>query len=578
MIVYRESERTVTTGPLLSELQQGLRAQAMRRIPLHGPATDLLIEFGELEAALADRLLPTRDGWPPTLRLARRISVGIGHLFRCAWRGIPSDQAPVRPEALLGALRTLVQLPLPRTLTLRAPEGYTHYGLYPETYLEAARRFSGEHPASHAVVVGLRSIGTSLSAVVTAELEAAGWSVSSLTLRPRGAVHDRRIDLTRELACRLAADAAWWVVVDEGPGMSGSSFCGTAEGLEALGVPSARITFFCSWDPDPGTLTSPRARARWTTHRRLWVPFEEVWPRLEDAPFRDLSGGAWRQTLGYGPAAVHPHHERRKLLCAEPRARGDLRLFRFAGLGHYGRGKLSRAHLLAEAGFTPPLVGWNHGFIVESFLRGRPLRALSAQPGFLAQVSRYLACIYKEFAVGEAIDLEQNLAMMRENVAELLGDAWAARVDPPAERHRNLLCDQIAVAVDGRMLPHEWIRTRGGWFKTDALDHHDDHFFTGRQDIAWDLAGCAVELGLSDGALATLLQSYVRRSGDRGVAARLPFYNVAYLACRGAYAVFAVRTLGDSPERAGFAALGEKYREGLKAAILRLQRTGERRG
>ena len=58
----------------------------------------------------------------------------------------------------------------------------------------------------------------------------------------------------------------------------------------------------------------------------------------------------------------------------------------------------------------------------------------------------------------------------------------------------------VVVAIDGRMLPHEWLETRMAIVKADALDHHDDHFFPGCQDIAWDIAGASVEWRRSRGS------------------------------------------------------------------------------
>ncbi len=53
------------------------------------------------------------------------------------------------------------------------------------------------------------------------------------------------------------------------------------------------------------------------------------------------------------------------------------------------------------------------------------------------------------------------------------------------------------------MLPHEWIRTASGFLKTDAVDHQDDLFFPGCQDIAWDIAGAIVEFGIPREALVS---------------------------------------------------------------------------
>ncbi len=55
------------------------------------------------------------------------------------------------------------------------------------------------------------------------------------------------------------------------------------------------------------------------------------------------------------------------------------------------------------------------------------------------------------------------------------------------------------MAIDGRMLPHEWVTDGGRLMKVDALDHPADDFLPGCRDIAWDVAGACVELGLSAG-------------------------------------------------------------------------------
>ncbi len=127
-------------------------------------------------------------------------------------------------------------------MRLRVPEGYAYYALYPETYVAASRLFLNGRERGTAVCVGIRSIGTSLSAVVGATLELEGWEVHPLTLRPRGDPFRRRPVLTRELAHWLERqEQAYFLVIDEGPGLSGSSLCGVADVISELGVPDARI-------------------------------------------------------------------------------------------------------------------------------------------------------------------------------------------------------------------------------------------------------------------------------------------------------------------------------------------------
>ncbi|MBZ5585043.1 MAG: hypothetical protein LAQ30_23105, partial [Acidobacteriia bacterium] len=50
---------------------------------------------------------------------------------------------------------------------------------------------------------------------------------------------------------------------------------------------------------------------------------------------------------------------------------------------------------------------------------------------------------------------------------------------PDVSGWRAAVEDGAAIALDGRMLRHEWLETARGYMKADALDHHDDHFFPG---------------------------------------------------------------------------------------------------
>ena len=59
---------------------------------------------------------------------------------------------------------------LPETVTVSVPEGFAYYALYPEMYRIAAREFAREQRPRAAVVIGIRSIGAALAAVVAEEL------------------------------------------------------------------------------------------------------------------------------------------------------------------------------------------------------------------------------------------------------------------------------------------------------------------------------------------------------------------------------------------------------------------------
>jgi hypothetical protein len=493
MIVYREQRRRVRVAELQARI-------AFARDPV-----ERLIESGELAAGLADEM----------------------------------ESAP-------GA-------PAPDTVTVSVPEGFAYYALYPEMYRLAARRFWEDARPPRAVVIGIRSIGATLGEVVAATLRSCGCEVESCTVRPRGHPWNRELTLAPELERRWCAlRAAHFAVVDEGPGLSGSSFACVAECLSTLGIPDDRIVLFPAWDPDPSALLSETARRRWPRHRKYLSRFEDMnlFPGA-----RDLSAGNWRALLFTNERdypAVQPQHERRKYL-------RDGTLYKFAGLGRYGVATLHRACRLASAGFAPAVEGLENGFLATRWCPGRPLSARAVDSGLLEMMARYLAFRRAEFPADTAADLTE---MIRINAAEALGPQCLERL---AALRRP---DAPACAIDGRMLPHEWLHTPAGWVKTDATDHHDDHFYPGPQDIACDLAAAMIEFELTRAQSARLISEYTALSGDRTILARLSFHRLGWLAFRLGYTGMAAAALPSAhPDAGRFKILRTRYTALLRQEI-----------
>jgi hypothetical protein len=173
-------------------------------------------------------------------------------------------------------------------------------------------------------------------------------------------------------------------------------------------------------------------------------------------------------------------------------------------------------------------------------------------------VASYLAHLFQHHPAEPTTSESTLQEMLRVNVAEGLKD-------PGLEKEVTRLPAQAwserAVALDGRMLAHEWVATRQGYLKVDAMDHHDDHFFPGCQDIAWDVASAAIELGLSRPGRAYLVHRYRSLSGDRTITSRLHVYAAAYLAFRLGYTDLATVALGESEDGKRFAQERQRYRE-----------------
>ena len=549
MLVYREHES-------FSDASVALRhviavAEAAARTPTRDAAVDLLIELGEFEAAVTDRLFPEADGLDDRARCLRGASLSAAH----AVLGARQDTTnPTHARSVLRELTTISAEWLPRSIAIRISEGYAYYALHPHLYAGCAGRFMDDHSPAHAVCLGIRSIGTSLSAVVAAALETRGVGIDLYSVRRHGHPFHRTLSLRADLAARLrrAPRGSFYLVIDEGPGLSGSSFASVAEALVALGVPASRIVLFASWDSDGSSLKSDDARKVWTRHQR-YAPVRQAALRGTD-----WSAGAWRRhVLGNDESvwpAVQPQHEVEKAYLPE----GDL-IVRFAGLGRYGRAKLARAETLAAHGLGPLPQGLQDGYLSLRFVSGAACRKASLE--LCDAMAAHAAFLTREFPAERSPSIHQLQLMTETNLGEGGVDRQVLR---GLDEARAALASAPTSRIDGRMMPHDWIRTNGGSFvKVDALDHHADHFFPGIQDAGWDLAAAAFEFDLDAEQRDRVVSRYAAASGDRDVRVRLPFFDVAYPAFRLGYATLASQSVSDPRERTRFARVIARCRDRL---------------
>jgi hypothetical protein len=507
VLVYRDAARSLTGKEIQRELASRLaRCEAEPAVlerEQRGALLALLLVASELETALDD----LAEGEHAAARASvRRFTDACAVAW---WTGAVWDGPRWARE--LGAWS------LPDSLMLKRAEGYAYYALDPAAYAIAAVE---QAPLTGRVlVVGIRSIGTSLSAVVLASLRARGLEAERISVRPNGHAWDRRYTPDGSELARLRAFAgAPCFIVDEGPGLSGSTFLAVGEGLERAGLSRDSITFFTSHAADARRLVARDAERRWQRFRTLAVPDLAI----DDA--LDLGAGRWRRCV-YASEVEWPgcwtSAERRKF-----RSAGGSDLLKFEGLGPYADAPLARAEELARAGFTPSLYRARPGYLRQPWTEGevlqRPFRACGLRSRLVPWLVEYLAFRSEVFRAPEAqpAALEE---MARVNVAEAIGLELPRSFRLEVERW---------VYPDARLAPHEWLVSRTGeLIKLDAVDHGDDHFFPGPCDPAWDLAGAIIELELSDGEAVELLDAYRRRTGD-AIAARVPAHQIAYAAAR----------------------------------------------
>jgi hypothetical protein len=515
MLVYGDIERTEEACAVAAEIAERLeRCRAMPRgVDRHQTLVAAFIRAGELVQGLADAAF-TGAGVDD---VGERQDAGCALLQALAREVVASWDSGFTHIPPTSHQPLLQPLSVREPIRTRQAEGYAFYALYPESYVAAALR-SGLGPDT--TVIGIRSIGASLGAVVAAALGAA----PAHHLRPTGHPFDRQVAIGDRLAARLLEGTGPFAIVDEGPGLSGSSFNCVADWLSAHGVDEARIHFFPSHAGDLGRAARPEHRRRWSVVHKHVVSFDQAIAdatcpehRLEtwisatvgglNAPLQDLSGGHWRTLQNGMPDHWPPADcalESRKFRAT---VGGRRWLAKFAGIGRTGEARMQLASQLAAAGFAPVPLGLMHGFLVTPWIEQRPGPATPP----LDRVLDYLAFRASLPATGPGAPLATLFDIASHNIGQRLGDAAATAA-------RTLLGDParftpVACCTDNRMHLWEWVQGAGRWYKLDGADHHAAHDLVGCQDIAWDVAGAAVEGELSNPQYLDLARALASRLG-----------------------------------------------------------------
>ena len=650
----------------------------------HADLVGAAIALGEVHQAVADHLNPTRDDVHPEVdRLARagtlvgRCVYRSAHLLRRA--SLPADGLPGMLESAAAAVRDACNAVGHGTLLARVPEGYAFYCLYPEMYLASlSRSLASRPPRRSYTVVGIRSIGTSLATIVAGALLEMGIPAAVETVRPRGHPFDRYIDLSPRVQQRLGAAAGsggGFVIVDEGPGLTCSSFLSVCSALDTLGADADRISLLSAWQGSPSAYASEEHRARWRRLPVFHTPAAEAfegWQSLVPFVLRtlagpeggdnshwlpshidDLSCGRWREHVYPSPEqwpAVHRSLERTKLLfrfpvapachsskkgsaiaSSSPPARGsrlvagavdarfrghdELRaaapfsftvgalkgmtnseargaeessscahsgatrgsfasaplrlrmtgaedqfaaaeppiLAKFAGLGEYGRQKLERAAILAEAGFGPPVLGLAYGFLLHPFMETHgPMSAAELSTPLMQRMVDYYAFLARRFSSPPAERFDRLAEIVLVNTKGGLGLDASDFV--AGWRPLRYAIDRLPlVSLDGKPRPHEWLRAPHAdprtALKADSSDHFRDHTLVGEQSILWDLAGVCEEWEMGSDQVRRFLALWERKTGDSRAAELLNFYRAAYLAFRVAELHYAVHSADEDGAR-----------------------------
>lgn len=438
-------------------------------------AREWLVFSGQLEQAVLDA------GGPPAVAAVTDSAAGT---FLAVRDGQPSG--PLQ-ERLLGSLDRVLPHLGSDAVVLRIPEGYAWYALYPDAYARTGQRWAAANPGRTASVTGLRSIGTSLSAVVAEQLRRLGHEVTGrCTLRPEGHPFRRSVQLPDDLR---PGDA--YIIVDEGPGLSGSSMAGVAAALHARGVPEESIVFFPGHGNGPGS-EAGEEQSGWWRAGRCWFTAAE-----------DFRPNPALHSVFAGFAAAN------------------------AGLQTLAEVKSRRQMQIAEAGFALPPLAVAHGWIgLED--AGQPLSLRDGDAEVFCHLASYIA--------HAAQPAEDCSASSLERIARAI-DAYAHEALPGLTREIIHRLEKRTLAEglshlrygDGRLAPGEWARMDDGRIlKRNAMGTDLEHAWNGPQSVLWDVAGAAVEWRMTGGMLTQFLNDLSGRFGIRAGPLGLAFHRAGY--------------------------------------------------
>jgi hypothetical protein len=481
MFVFRKNREWLSTQRLIDEIRTEFRLLASGT----GSVIDTLVRAGELETGLADAGSTEAD----------RVACVVDQLASALCGEAALD---------VSILQSLDQLQVPPFIRCAFPEGFSYYGLSPLDFADLARRMHTKL-GPRVAVIGIRSVGSTLGAVVAAALRTCGASAERITVRPEGEPYNRKTSFSEQhlgwIQASLRQQAAF-VVVDEGPGFSGSTFLSVANALVERGVPQSKVVLMGS-RPLPAHAAARGQAEAWSRFQSCTIDYASH-PPAEAG--RSLGDGAWREVM-YANRSCWPacwaEQERIKHLSVDGKT-----LFKFEGLGRFGELARQQAQELAHAGLSPRLLGFEQGYAGYEFVSipGRPLATADLGKSLLSSMAEYCAFRAAHFPA-ENSDLNMLAAMAGNNLEVEFGGGFRNPfLHIPLER---------PVYPDCRMQPHEWLMSGdGGALKSDAVGHAEGHQLPGPADIAWDLAGAIVEWGLAPAAAAFFLAEYRRRSGD----------------------------------------------------------------
>jgi hypothetical protein len=358
--------------------------------------------------------------------------------------------------------------------------------------------------------------------------------------------------------------------------------------LSASGI--SEIALLPGHHAGPGAQASSEIRRWWSKLPVYFTPIEDVrWQGHSlgemlqsecgnSGELHELSGGAWRMWAYRSKTkwpAVCRNLERRKLLSI---GKGGSVLWKFDGFNPSrglmeARMEKNSNHLETRAveRFVPMPIKAAFGFVATTWIEGeRMSKNEGRSQGVITHLGRYIrSTAMRALASGEGKKAVERLALMlRCNV----GEAFGKNFDPHVDRLQRA-AEQFGLQQsygDGRLAPHEWVRTPSGKIlKTDHDGHRYDHTVVGQQSFLWDIAGAIEEWDWEGPRLEWFLDSFAGTELQVDAGA-LQFYRCAYAAFRmGMFSLGIDQSIHDEEERERLIRAENRFKRKLEQLIKR---------
>lgn len=529
MLLYGDPEFEIEARVALEKIRGIFNATTSGDL---NDARNVLIALGELEQGVADAGLPTG-----------RVE-GLTNLAADLFLNICNGNSFERAHCVLEErLNAGMELPEELRIRVKIPEGYAFYALYPEQYISSAERWLAKDYSEFVLVIGVRSIGTSLSAVVHSVLKHHGRHSNRITVRPTGHAYNRETLLPDHLG---EFDAV--IIVDEGPGQSGSSMASVARAAKERGY--RKVIFFPGHANEPGAAGSEALRNIWASCERVTTPLDAVrWGNLTmtdklKCKTCELLGAQDVEQVNNPFESCECGDERELLELRAPQFDRASFLFKnemgvhwkYAGLSPGKAFELIasrnffRQRKLFEESFAPEPLALIDGFIGMRWIEGRPLRPDDLDEGMLESLTDYiLAVAIPSQSSNDADSVKRLRQIVSVNFEETFDGGIAEKGAAFIENLNGVGHWQYG---DGRVAPHKWIKAdTGKVYKTDCWGHDFDHTCIGEQSVLWDVAGSVIEWQMSEQQVGAFIDLLAKRNWAVGYD-ELRGYMLAYVAFR----------------------------------------------